>query len=253
MISYSVIGAGNLGASLIHALSEKGYKLKYIYRRSRYSQFDQKVENDLQKIVSASDVIFISVQESGIRDVVSEIVPLENISEKIFFHTSNALTSEEMAVLKEKGGLVASFSPLQTFPDFEKDIDMFKGVYFLSEGDPAALETADRIAEDLNAFNLKVNRNTKAFFHIGAVISSNFLNSLIRFSDIQIKKGGDFNYEILLPLVKQTLKNIECKGIDKALTGPVSRGESEIVTKHLNMLEGKEKELYKLLSGLISG
>ncbi len=214
MIFYSVIGAGNLGATLIHSLPEKGYKLKYIYKKSKYPQFDRKVENDLGKIISVSDVIFISVQESGIKDVVSEIATLENITDKIFFHTSNSLTSDEMEPLRERGGIVASFSPLQTFPDFTENIDLFKGVYFLSEGDHEALEIADKIAGDLNAYILKVDRKTKIFFHIGAVISSNFLNSLIRFSDLQIKKGGDYNYEILLPLVRQTLKNIESKGID---------------------------------------
>lgn len=252
MISYSVIGAGNLGASLIHSLPEKGYKLKYIYKKSKYSQFDRKIGNDLKRIVSVSDVIFISVQESGIKDVVSEIATLENITDKMFFHTSNSLTSDEMEPLKKQGGIVASFSPLQTFPDFIENIDLFKGVYFLSEGDPEALETADKIAEDLKANILKVDQKTKMFFHIGAVISSNFLNSLIRFSDNQIKKGGDYNYKILLPLMKQTLKNIENKGLEEALTGPVSRGESEIVSRHLDKLKGKEKELYKLLNGLIS-
>ncbi len=253
MISYSVIGAGNLGANLIHALPEKEYELKYVYKRSMYPRFVKKVENDLEKIVSESEVIFISVQESNIKDVVSEISFLENISNKIFYHTSNSLTSGEMEILREGGGMVASFSPLQTFPDFKENVDLFKGVYFLSEGDSGALKVADKIAGDISAFNLRVDKKTKVYFHIGAVISSNFLNSLIRFSDLQIKKGGDFNYEILLPLVKQTLKNIEREGIDKALTGPASRGESEIIKKHLEHLDGKEKELYKLLNKFISG
>ena len=252
MIFYSVVGAGNLGASLIHALPGNCYELKYIYKKSKYPQFDWKIENDLEKIVSLSDVIFISVQESGIKDVVSEISTLEDITDKIFFHSSNSLTSDVLEPLRERGGIVASFSPLQTFPGFEENIDLFKGVNFIYEGDPEAVETAEKIAGDLNAYILKVDRKTKMFFHIGAVISSNFLNSLIRFSDLQIKKGGDYNYKILLPLVKQTLKNIESKGIDAALTGPVSRGESEIVSRHLDMLEGKEKELYKLLNEFIS-
>ncbi len=251
MISFSVIGAGNLGANLIYSLQKSGDQLISIYKKSKYPQFKEKVENDLEKVISLSNVVFISVQESRIDDIVSEIASLHNLSGKIFFHTSNALTSDEMLLLKEKGGLIASFSPLQTFPDFKGDPDVFNGVYFLSEGDGVALKTADKIAGELNAFNLVVDKSTKVFFHIGAVISSNFLNSLMKFSDIQVKKGGDFNYKILLPLIKQTLRNIENIGLDKALTGPVKRGESEIVKKHLEMLDGKEKDLYELLNGLI--
>ena len=253
MTSFSVIGAGNLGANLIHSLQKSGNQLISIYKRSKYPQFKDKVENDLDKVISLSDVIFISVQESRIADVVSEISLLHNLSGKIFFHTSNALTSDEMVILKEKGAQIASFYPLQTFPDFKGDPNVFNGIYFLSEGDRFALKAADRIAGALNAFNLIVDKSTKMFFHIGAVISSNFLNSLIKFSDIQVKKGGDFNYKVLLPLIKQTLMNIENRGLDKALTGPASRGESEIIKQHLDLLEGKEKDLYELLTGLISG
>jgi len=250
--SFSIIGAGNLGTTLAHSLSEKGYHFKYTYNKSKYPVFNPKREKNLEKIVAGSDIIFISVQESGIKKVVDELVTQKDLSGKIFLHTANSLTSEELAPLKCKGGHTGSFSPLQTFSGFTGEVEVFNGVCFLSEGDQEAMAAAEGLAEALNAFNLRVDRSTKAFFHIGAVISSNFLNSLLRFADRQIKKGGDSDYRVLLPLVRQTLKNIEEQGLKDSLTGPASRGESGIIEAHLKLLKGREKELYILLNGLLS-
>lgn len=252
MTSFSIIGAGNLGANLAHSLRNRGYTFNYIYKKSKYPDFNPMKENDLEKIVSGSDIIFISVQESRIGAVVKELTSVKDLSGKIFLHTANSLTSEELHPLKQKGGHTGSFSPLQTFSRFSAEVDIFKGVYFLCEGDRSAMEAAESMAEALNSLTVKVDRPTKAFFHIGAVISSNFLNSLLRFADLQVKKGGGCDYRVLLPLVRRTLKNIEEQGLEKSLTGPVSRGESGVIETHLTLLEGKEKELYALLNGLLS-
>lgn len=252
MTTFSVIGAGNLGSNLIYALRGSEYTFKYIYDRSKYPCFSSHIEGRLEEVISGSDVIFISVRESGIGDVVNMIASLKDLSGKFFFHTSNTLTSDELIPLRDKGGKIASFSPLQTFPDFAGDRNIFNSVYFLSEGDREAVRLADQISEYLKALNLEVDKSSKIFFHIGAVISSNFFNSLLRFADLQIKKGGRGDYEVLLPLVKQTLKNIEKDGLDKSLTGPASRKESGIISKHLDSLVGDEKELYRLLNKLIS-
>ena len=41
------------------------------------------------------------------------------------------------------------------------------------------------------------------------------------------------------PLVKGTINNIEHRGPQKALTGPISRGDVETIRKHLDVLHTK--------------
>ncbi len=253
MTSYSVFGAGNLGSNLIFALNSSGYSFKYIYSRAKYDVFSKHVENDLKKIIDDSDLFFISVRESQMESVVEYISTISDLTGKIFFHTANSMTSEVLKPLFDKGASVASFSPLQTFPDFMKSKNIFNDVYFLSEGDVKALEKAKEIASDLGAINLEVNKDMKIFYHMGAVISSNFLNSLLRFADKQLRRGGLHDFRILLPLIKETLHNIEKRGLDQSITGPLSRGETGTVSSHENLLSPIDRELYKLLSGYIAG
>ncbi|MEX2601668.1 MAG: DUF2520 domain-containing protein, partial [Balneolaceae bacterium] len=59
--------------------------------------------------------------------------------------------------------------------------------------------------------------------------------------------GG--SYRILLPLLKQTVRNLEESGIGNALTGPVVRGDVETVEKHLALLQ-RDSELLTLYKNL---
>jgi predicted short-subunit dehydrogenase-like oxidoreductase (DUF2520 family) len=73
----------------------------------------------------------------------------------------------------------------------------------------------------------------------------------------QLKKAGarcrvPIDIKVLLPLIKQKLENVESRGVEASLTDPVKRKEMGIVKKHLEMLEGKDKTLYKVLSKFLN-
>jgi predicted short-subunit dehydrogenase-like oxidoreductase (DUF2520 family) len=161
-----------------------------------------------------------------------------------------------LASLQEKGARVASFSPLQTFPVYSAKTreDVFNGIYFLVEGDQRAVNLARQVAADLGAYVLAVDKSEKIYFHIAGAASCNFLIAVLRLAESQLKKVGTHDIKILLPLIKQTLKNVESRGLEASLTGPVNRKEMGIVKKHLEVLEKNPDEaaLYKALSEFLS-
>lgn len=251
MNRFSVIGAGDLGTRLIHALVETGYGLKYIYKKSKYDNFAGPVTGDIASMVRESDFIFISTQESRIAEAV-RLAASSGPAGKVFFHTSNSLTSDELSPLKEKGAFTASFSPLQTFVGNDADgAGLFKGVYFLAEGDEPALNLAREIAARLDARLLVVDKDKKIYFHIAAVCASNFLISILKLSGNQLKRAGGFDMNVLLPLIRQTVNNVEIRGVDASLTGPVKRKEMGIINTHLEHLEGEDAALYKALTNFL--
>ena len=254
MKRFSVIGAGNLGTYLIDALVKKGYSLKYIYKKSRDRQFAFAITGDMQSLVEQADFIIISTQESKIRGAAELAAASSHVKGKIFFHTSNSLNSDELSSLQEKGAWVASFSPLQTFPAYDAGTggDVFNDVYFLAEGDGKAVKLAQQVAADLGAHVLAVDKSEKIYFHIAGVAACNFLIAVLELAENQLKKVGkhDIDIKILLPLIKQTLKNVESMGVKASLTGPVQRKEMDIVKRHLEVLERNPDEaaLYKALT-----
>jgi len=262
---FSVIGAGNLGVNLVAALVKQGYTLKYIYKKSKFPHLASYLEQDIDKVVAESDFIFICTQESKIPGVAQLIADSTTPEGTIFYHTANALNSEELAPIARCGGKVASFSPLQTFPGYQENNDLLSGVYFLAEGDVSALALAGEIARRLQAHLVPVKPEEKIYFHIAGVIASNFLISLLKFSERQLTKVsvagsggaddrdiGKLDINVLLPLIKQTLKNVESVGVEASLTGPFKRKEMGIVNKHLEYLKGDEATLYKALTAFLA-
>ncbi|MDQ1350906.1 MAG: hypothetical protein QG657_1208 [Acidobacteriota bacterium] len=271
-LKFSIIGAGNLGTRLIHALlncpagssgggsSGVRYELKYLYKKSKYGYYSSSVINDIEPLVQESDIIFISTQESKIKAAAQEAAAT-NPAGKIFFHTSNCLTSDELLSLKLKGAYTASFSPLQTFPGIEpgKDIELnpFKGIYFLAEGDKEALQTTMEIANDLESKVLIVDKDKKIHYHTAAVCSSNFLIAILKLAERQLHKAGEPaqpapGIEIMFPLIRQTLENVAYRGVVESLTGPFKRKEMGIIQKHLEHLEADEAVLYKALTEFLA-
>jgi len=260
MKRFSVIGAGNLGCRLIDCLMEKDYSLVYIYKKTKNPLLQQFIENNINLVIEKSDFIIIATQESHIREVAEFTAINSNPGGKFFFHTSNSLTSDELQALKNRGGTTASFSPLQTFPTLENEnfppappCNLFKDIYFLTEGDPEAVTLTKKIASDLDSHILEVEKHDKPYIHIAAVAASNFLISILKLAENQLKKTGKENIdiELLLPLVRQTLENVRHRGVQASLTGPFKRKETGIIKKHLELLSGKDAELYRTLTDFL--
>lgn len=271
MKRFSVIGAGNLGINLINSLIKKRYQLQYIYKKTRYDAFTSHLNNNVDLLVKESDFIFISTQESKISAAADLIAAEADPVNKIFFHTSNSLTSERLQRIKERGGITASFSPLQTFVDYAPGTDLFSGIYFLAEGDRQALTLAEEIANNLNANILFVEKEEKKYLHLAAVAAANFLISILKFAENQLhkanrekpaqpqdthlagkfKKRKEYNLGIMLPLIKQTLNNVAAKGVGASLSGPLQRKEYDIIEKHLALLEQDEADFYNILTAYL--
>jgi predicted short-subunit dehydrogenase-like oxidoreductase (DUF2520 family) len=256
--NFSIIGAGNLGTHLIHALTAAGYNLASIYKKSKFGYFSGHVTHDIDQLLSGVHFVVIATGESQIEPVARLLAASRHCKDKIIFHTCNGLTSDQLQCLKKKGAYIASFSPLQTFPPFHNDTggNVFKGIPFLVEGDKNALTLLKQLAKDLGAETLEVEKEKKIYFHIAGVAASNFLVSILKLAQLQLNKTGNIHetpgIEILLPLIRQTLDNIASKGLTASLTGPFKRKEMGIIEKHLAHLEKEEAELYQGLTQFLA-
>lgn len=248
MDRFSIIGAGRVGLNLCQALQKKGFQLQHIFKKALDNHYPTFITNDISKLVLDSDFIFICVQESKIRPLAEFLSTATALQGKIFFHTANSLTADELSPLRQGGAAVASFSPLQTFIDFQENEELFSGITFLLEGDDAAVKLAQKIAARLQARVLAVRQQDKMYFHMAAIAAANFLIANLQFAERQLQKtAAKPGLAILFPLLEQTLKNIKKSGLTQALSGPLKRGEYGLLEKHCRALAGTEREYYHLL------
>ena len=245
----SIIGIGRLGGALAIALSKKNFQIENLIAGNL--QTIEKVAaavNPRPRILTGkdfsnieSDIIFIAVQDAKIESVAAKLS--ENLKTKpVVFHTSGALSSEILDELKRKGCAVGSIHPLVSVSDARIGADKFDGAFFCVEGDAPAIETGKKIVRALGGKSFTLSAENKILYHAAAVTASGHLVALV---DAAIEILGSCGLsesiaqDILAPLIKSTVENLEAQTTAAALTGTLARADVATLEKHLAALEEK--------------
>ncbi len=255
----TIIGVGGLGHSLVSALSDADIAIKSIFNRTpdKAQKLAQALDVEIAgsfptDISELGNLIFITVSDSAIESTANQLAEIaDDYSAKTIVHCSGNESASLLKELKSKGGSVASFHPLQTFTDDSGSSD-FEDIYFSLQGDKLTFPLLTQIAQKLEAHTIEVTEGQKSSLHAAAVIASNYLNTLLNAavetaSDSILTR--DQAKKALMPLIKTTLQNIEEKSFEKALSGPIKRGDLQTVRHHLDLLEDKPEllTLYRIL------
>lgn len=251
----TVIGTGGLGTALVRAFLSNNITVKSIFNRSERKVHELAAETGIDIYASfptspdqLGDLVFITVSDRAIRDVAQQLAVLHpDFRETAFVHCSGNESAQLLQPLKNTGGRIASFHPLQTFTELSGPND-FEDIYFSVQGEQEVFPILEKIAHDLGAYTIKVTSQQKSHLHAAAVMASNYLNVLLKASVQTAAQSGLAEEEAkkaLLPLARTALRNSGESSFAEALTGPIQRGDIETVEKHLKLLE-VYPELYEI-------
>jgi predicted short-subunit dehydrogenase-like oxidoreductase (DUF2520 family) len=198
--------------------------------------------------------LLLAVPDDAIGEAASEALRAGVIAETtVAAHMSGALGSDILADLRKAGASVMAFHPAQSFTQFSDPDTVFKNICFDMEGDDAACSLGARIAHDLGAESVRLDPEARLVTHLAMTVASNYTVSVIRMAEEIIMSAGiapETAENMLIPLFSTTAKNITALGTTKALTGPVSRGDVEIIRKHCSVLESMDETYRTLYNGL---
>jgi predicted short-subunit dehydrogenase-like oxidoreductase (DUF2520 family) len=246
MTKISIIGVGRVGGALAIALSKKSYEVENLFVRNAATarKIAEYIEPKPQILSSdnfaniSSDIIFITTQDFEIENVARKIA--ENLTSKPFvFHTSGSLSSEILQSLKNIGCHIGSIHPLVSLSDAIIGAERFTGANFCVEGDAEAVEIAKQIVADLGGKSFSIETKFKILYHAAAVTACGHLVALIDVALEMMQKcglGEQQSQELLLPLIKSTVENLEQQTTAEALTGTFARADIATFHKHLAAL-----------------
>jgi predicted short-subunit dehydrogenase-like oxidoreductase (DUF2520 family) len=250
MLKTGFIGAGTVGTALAVLLSRQGYKVTGVYSRTRSSAEKLaaivnscRVMDSAQELADEADLIFITTPDGAIGGVVSQIKWQDGRS---VIHCSGADSTEVLEPARKSGAAVGGFHPLQTFAGTQQAIENIPGSTFALEAEEPLLTTLKKMAEDLGGHWITLKASDKVAYHAAAVFASNYLVTLVKMATDLWKTFSiptDQATQALLPLIRGTLHNIETIGIPQCLTGPIARGDTGTVNKHLHDLHEKAPAL----------
>ena len=135
--------------------------------------------------------------------------------------------------------------PLQSFANIEEALETLPGSFFAIEGDAEALPVLQELSQELGGKPLLIRASQKPLYHLAASIASNYLVSLIHLSLRFLKEVGlpeEEGLKALLPLIDGTIKNIRQFGPTQALTGPIARGDRDVVKGHIQAISDIERQ-----------
>ncbi|ADY54589.1 Domain of unknown function DUF2520-containing protein [Syntrophobotulus glycolicus DSM 8271] len=256
---FGIIGAGVVGTALAVLLSRQGWQCVGVKTRSRksFERFYGYLPGprmELDAMVTEADVILITTQDAEIEKVAEQLSVLGGHKiGQIWVHCSGSIGSR---VMRKKPWLTIqylSIHPLQAFAHVDNALAILKGTHFGVEGNNRETEEKGReIVRLLGGIPHIIDPDQKTLYHAGAVVASNYMVSLAElavrlFAQAGIKEDA---LKTLMPLMKGALHNIENTGLPGALTGPVARGDWQVVQKHLDKIPVEMRPVYKNLGVL---
>jgi predicted short-subunit dehydrogenase-like oxidoreductase (DUF2520 family) len=167
------------------------------------------------------------------------------------FHTSGALSLDVLTPLHDRGYAVVSLHPLRAVADPRAGLEHFRESFFSLSGESGAIRTGERILRLLDGRSLTIPTSRRPLYHAAAVMASNHLVFLFRDAiDILCQAGvpEDEAAEVLVSLARGTLENVSDLGIERALTGPLLRGDVDTIELHLRALSPDMASSYVALA-----
>jgi predicted short-subunit dehydrogenase-like oxidoreductase (DUF2520 family) len=196
------------------------------------------VVSTLDKARLQVDVVWLCVPDREISEVASNLADRQKWTGKVVFHSSGALPSDELSALRDAGAAVAAVHPFMTFVNGA--VPSLDGVAFGIEGDAKALKMAQQLVRALGAVTFAIKKEKKAAYHAWGGFSSPLLVALLMTGE-QVAREAGFSAKDarkkMMPIVRQTMSNYEKLGPEAAFTGPLVRGDAEVVRRHLELLK----------------
>ena len=252
------IGAGKVGCSLGKYLSTKGIDVAGYHDQDRKAAeeaakfTETKVYADPEELIADCDVLFLTVPDGLIPHVFEEISD-GNIQDKLICHCSGSISSAEaFPGAPEKGAFRYSVHPLFAVSDRFTTYRELADAFFTLEGDE---EKIGRMEELLSRAGLRyriIPPGEKSRYHLAASIVSNLVMALMDTGLRELGKcgfGEEDARQAVSPLAGGNLRHALEAGPVKALTGPVERGDTVTLRKHLDCFSDEEdRQMYVLLS-----
>jgi len=205
--------------------------------------------------LSPADLLLVSTPDGRIPEAVELIASCAStVGRPVVLHTSGAIASKALEALNEFGMSVGSCHPLQTFESPKRAMAIVGASYFCIEGERRAVGVARRFVRDAGARYFEIPTEMKSLYHAAAVMASGGVVALLSYSLDMLARCGLTPSEarrVLLPLVEGTVANVSALGPERALTGPVRRGDSGTVARNLSALGAVDSgaaEIYRQLA-----
>lgn len=243
-----LLGAGNVATHIGIALKETNAQLLQVYSRSFESAktLGEKLAVDyccnVDELNKTADVYLYAVKD----DTLSELIKQTKILNGVHVHTAGSVKMDVFNGYVKNYGVLY---PLQTFSK-DKSVRFSEVPLFIESNNSFANEMIVRVAHMLSALVYEnIDSEKRKILHLSAVFACNFTNYMYVVAD-ELLQTIKLDYNVLLPLIKETTNKLNYLSPREAQTGPAARKDEKTIKKHIEWLQNNHdaKNMYELIS-----
>lgn len=235
----AIIGRGKLGRALTRALRAANVNVSLL--RGRGSRTEKRaLEN--------ASLIWLAVPDPFIREVDTRIASHLNASHAVV-HASGSWGKELLAMSAAAGAHIGVCHPLVSFGPRTA----LRDATFVLDGDAFARSEVKACVMKLGAVVVAARVHGPRY-HAAAALLANGATALAAEAERWLVKSGfpqKHAAHALGSLLATVAQNISELGPRNALTGPISRGDAQSVSRHLAALTESERVIYARVAPLI--
>ncbi|WP_051581048.1 Rossmann-like and DUF2520 domain-containing protein [Pseudonocardia acaciae] len=251
-LAVGVVSAGRVGVVLGAALAAAGHQVIATSGVSRASVSraaallpDVPLEPPDQ-VAQRADLVLLAVPDDMLPGLVTGLSRAGSFrAGQIVAHTSGAHGVGVLAPAAEHGVLPLALHPVMTFTGRPEDVQRLAacsvgvtagGIDGTEGADEAAWSVGEALVVEMGAEPVRVPEAVRPLYHAALAHGANHLATLVRDCVDVLERAGVRPAERLVaPLLSAALDNSLRHG-DRALTGPVARGDVGTLRKHLHEL-----------------
>lgn len=229
----SFAGAGRVAGALCNEMYRSGNKILQVVSESEtdgkpLARRCNALWSPELTFDESNDIIIVAVPDNKLEEVLSAIECSEHT---VVAHTAGSYGLEVFPARLKNTGV---FYPLQTFSKGRRI--SFKNLpVFLEASRPGTGEILKNLAESIDGRVHFIDNEHRKMLHLSAVFVNNFTNHILTAGkEIALKTG--LSFDLLIPLIKETVSKALANGPENSQTGPAVRNDLNTIKKHLELL-----------------
>ncbi len=256
-----VVGSGPVATALAGGLRPAGVPVLGLWSRSQASARPAAARAGVAAFSPAppdllleAEVLVVAVRDDAVAEVAGRLVATGLVGERhVLLHCSGArAAAEAFAPIADRIGGAGTLHPLRAITDPRATMRSWKGTVFGVEGDGRGRAAATQLAQALGGTPLALDGAAMVRYHAAAAIASNYVVALLDAAVGLLRSAGvddEAALAALVPLAQSAVANVGERGLAQGLTGPIRRGDTGTVARHLSALAADPAlhELYRVL------
>jgi predicted short-subunit dehydrogenase-like oxidoreductase (DUF2520 family) len=189
---------------------------------------------------TSATLYLMAVSDHAIPGLAKEL----SLPGKLVAHTAGAVSKDVFKGISDHYGVLY---PLQSL---RKELPVMLEIPILVDGNnTATMATLVDFAKTFSGQVESARDDERLKLHLAAVVVNNFANQLYLLTENFCKKE-QVNFNLLLPLIRETALRLQWLSPMNAQTGPAVRNDQETILKHIELLHHYPEllEVYQLLT-----